>query len=91
MNKQQLVEAVSLLANTSKADTTKVLDALVPVITDTLKNGDEVRLHGLGTLKVKLRKGRTGRNPRTGQPIEIAAKKVVVISVFPSLEDAVNA
>lgn len=91
MNKQQFIDAVSALANTTKVDTSNVLDAITTVTQEELLEGNEVTFHGLGTFKVSPRKARTGHHPRTRAPIEIQASKAVSFSVAPKLKKSVNA
>ena len=66
------------------------LDAMIDSVTDTLKKGDSVALVGFGTFAVKERAARTGRNPQTGQPIDIKAAKVPGFKAGKALKDAVN-
>ena len=77
MNKAELIDAIAGKAGLSKADAKKALDAFVDTTSDALKKGDRVALVGFGSFSVSERGARTGRNPQTGQPIKIAAKKVV--------------
>jgi DNA-binding protein HU-beta len=77
MNKAELIDAIASKAGLSKADAKKALDAFVDTTSDALKKGDRVALVGFGSFSVSKRGERTGRNPQTGQPIKIAAKKVV--------------
>lgn len=76
MNKADLVNLMAEAADISKAQASKSLDALLDGITDALKNGDKVTLVNFGTFSVAERAARTGRNPRTNQEIQIAAKRV---------------
>jgi DNA-binding protein HU-beta len=76
MNKGELIDAVSKDADVSKALVGKVLDSLTAAVTKSLKKGDRVALAGFGTFSLGKRKARTGRNPQTGKPIKIPAKKV---------------
>jgi len=76
MNKGELIEAVAKDAGVSKALAGKVLDSVIGAVTKALKKGDRVALAGFGTFSVGKRKARTGRNPQTGKPIKIPAKKV---------------
>ncbi len=76
MNKAELVDAMASSAKLSKVDTTKALDAIVKSIGKSLKKGERVMLIGFGTFSVAKRAARMGRNPQTGKPIKIAAKKV---------------
>ncbi len=89
MNKAQLIDAMAEKAGLTKADAKKALDAFVEATTDALKNGDRVALIGFGSFSVATRSARTGRNPQSGKPIEIAAKKVVKFKPGAELTDAV--
>jgi DNA-binding protein HU-beta len=77
MNKAQLIDAIASEAKLSKADARKALDAFVVSTQKALKKGERVALVKFGTFSVKQNAKRTGRNPQTGKPITIAAKKVV--------------
>ncbi len=90
MNKQELIEAVASSADLSKADAARAVDSVVDNITDALKKGDQVTLVGFGTFSVKERAARTGRNPQTGQTIQIAASKMPGFKAGKALKDAVN-
>ncbi|GAB2883603.1 HU family DNA-binding protein [Microbulbifer echini] len=90
MNKSELIEAIAESADIPKAAAGRALDAMVDSITDALKKGDQVALVGFGTFAVKERAARTGRNPRTGDPIEIAAAKIPNFKAGKALKDAVN-
>jgi len=76
MNKSQLIDAIASESKITKADATRALDAFMNVTTKSLKKGDRVALIGFGTFSVAKRSARNGRNPQTGKPIKIAAKKV---------------
>ena len=76
MNKAQLVDAIASESKITKADATRALDAFMNATTKALKKGDRVALVGFGTFSVAKRAARSGRNPQTGKPIKIAAKKV---------------
>jgi len=90
MNKSQLVEYIAHTADISKTKADAALSAITEGISDTLSNGDEVVLIGFGTFKVNERTARTGRNPRTGEEIQIAAAKVPAFKAGKALKDAVN-
>lgn len=90
MNKAELVDVIADSADLSKAAASRALDAVIGSITDTLKSGDQVSLVGFGTFTVKDRAARTGRNPQTGEPIEIKAAKVPGFKAGKALKDAVN-
>lgn len=90
MNKSELIEAIAASADIPKAAAGRALDAMVDNVADALKKGDQVVLVGFGTFSVKERAARTGRNPQTGQPIEIAAAKIPSFKAGKALKDAVN-
>jgi DNA-binding protein HU-beta len=90
MNKAELIDAVSAQTGLQKADATRAVDAVFESITSALKSGDTVALLGFGTFVVKARAARAGRNPRTGETIEIAASKVPGFKAGKALKDAVN-
>ena len=90
MNKSEMVDAIAASADISKAAAGRALDAVTGSITTALKNGDQVALVGFGTFLVKERAARTGRNPQTGQPIEIAAANIPTFKPGKALKDAVN-
>jgi DNA-binding protein HU-beta len=77
MNKAELIDAIAAEAKLSKADAKRALDAFIGATAKTLKKGDSLVLIGFGTFKVGNRAARNGRNPQTGKPIKIKAKKVV--------------
>jgi len=89
MNKAQLIDAIASEANLTKADAKRALDAFVDTTTAALKKGDRVALVGFGSFSVSKRNARTGRNPQTGKPITIAAKKVVKFKAGADLSGAV--
>lgn len=90
MNKSELIDAISEAAELSKASATKALEALIETITSALKQDDNVSLVGFGTFQVKERAARTGRNPRTGEAIEIAAAKMPVFKAGKGFKDAIK-
>jgi len=90
VNKSELIEAIAASADIPKAAATRALDAMVKSVTDSLKKGESVSLVGFGTFAIKERAARTGRNPQTGQPIEISAAKVPSFKAGKALKDAVN-
>ena len=90
MNKNDLVQAVADEANLSKADAARAVDAVLSSVGKALKQGDTVALVDFGTFQVKERAARTGRNPRTGEEITIAASKNPVFKAGKALKDAVN-
>lgn len=90
MNKSELIDAIAASADLPKAAAGRALDAMVEAVTDALKKGDQVVLVGFGTFSVKDRAARTGRNPQTGDPIQIAAARIPSFKAGKALRDAVN-
>ncbi|WP_455379763.1 HU family DNA-binding protein [Acidihalobacter prosperus] len=90
MNKSELIDAIAAKADLSKASSGKALDAFVEAVTDALKKDDQVVLVGFGSFSVRQREARTGRNPRTGETINIAASKLPAFKPGKALKDAVN-
>jgi len=90
MNKSELTESVANSADLSKAAAGKAVDAVLEAITGALKEGDQVALIGFGTFSVRDRAARTGRDPRTGNPIEIGATKIPAFKAGKALKDAVK-
>lgn len=90
MNKSELIDVIADAAEISKASAGKALDATVEAIKAALKEGDMVTLVGFGSFYVGERAGRTGRNPRTGDTIEIEAAKVPKFRAGKGLKDAIN-
>lgn len=90
MNKNDLISSVAGDAGISKADATRAVDAVIGTVTKALKGGDDVRLVGFGTFSVAQRKASTGRNPRTGETIQIKASKQPKFKAGKALKDAVN-
>ncbi len=89
MNKTELIAAVAEKAELSKKDAEKAVNAVLEGITESLKAGDKVALVGFGTFDVKDRAAHTGKNPRTGAPVEIPATRVPGFKAGKSLKDAV--
>jgi DNA-binding protein HU-beta len=90
MNKGDLIDAVAEETGLSKADATRAVDSVINSITKALKAGNQVSLVGFGTFVVKKRAARQGRNPRTGETIQIAASAVPGFKAGKALKDAVN-
>ena len=90
MNKSELVAAIADSAEITKADATRALQALIDTVTNTLAKGESVALTGFGTFSVAQRAARTGRNPRNGKEIKIAAKTIAKFKPGKGLTDAVN-
>lgn len=90
MNKQELIASVADTADISRGDAGKAVEAVFSTIEGALKKGDEVRLVGFGTFSTAERKASTGRNPRTGEPMEIKASNQPKFKAGKGLKDAVN-
>jgi len=90
MNKNDLISAVASETNLSKADASNAVDGVFNAITDALKSGDEVRLIGFGTFSVASRAASEGRNPRTGEKIQIPASKTPKFKAGKGLKESVN-
>jgi len=90
MNKSELIETVAGAADLSKADASRAVDGVIAAVTQALKSGDQVTVVGFGTFLVRQREARAGRNPRTGETIQIKASKVPAFKAGKALKDAVN-
>ncbi len=90
MNKAELVKAVATSAGLSQVAAEKALNGFMNAVKKSLRSGNSVTLVGFGTFSVSKRPARTGRNPQTGNPIQIAAKKVAKFKAGSRLADAVN-
>ncbi len=90
MNKTELVAAVAKKAKITKVDAGNAVNATIESISNTLKKGDKVTLIGFGTFEVRKRAARTGRNPRTGEPLKIKASKVPAFKAGKTLKDTVK-
>lgn len=90
MNKTELVSAVAEKSEISKKDAAKAVDAVFATIEEALAKGDKVQLIGFGTFEVRERAARKGRNPQTGDEIEIPASKVPAFKPGKALKEAVK-
>jgi len=90
MNKAELINAVAESADLSKASAARAVDAAIDAITNSLRQGNNVTLVGFGTFSVRDRAARLGRNPRTGEEIQIKASKVPGFKAGKALKDAIN-
>jgi DNA-binding protein HU-beta len=90
MNKNELVDTVANETGLPKREAAKAVDSVFTAITDALKDGDEVRLVGFGTFSVAERTASQGRNPRTGETINISASKQPKFRAGKGLKDALN-
>lgn len=90
MNKADVIEKVHTVLGGTKADAERAVETMIDSVTAALKRGDEVSIAGLGIFSTKLRPARTGRNPRTGESIKIAAMRVPKFRAAKGLKDAVK-
>ena len=90
MNKSELISSIAAALGLTKTDSSKALDAFIGSVTKALKSGDDVRLVGFGTFATSKRAATTAINPRTRQPVKVAARKVAKFKAGKSLQDAVN-
>lgn len=90
MNHRELVKQVAAVANLTEDNASAVVKAVTGAVAEALAKGDEVRVHGFGTFSVSERAARTGRNPQTGETIDIPASKVVRFKSAKGLKDLVN-
>ena len=90
MNKAELIDAIAAKGDLTKKDADVALNAVIDAIKDALKAGEKVSLVGFGTFTVKERAARTGKNPATGETIEIAACKVPAFAAGKALKDAIQ-
>ena len=91
MNKTELVAAIAANAELSKKDAEKALKAFIDVVTEELKKGEKVQLVGFGTFEVSERAAREGRNPATGETMQIEAGKAPKFKAGKALKDMINA
>jgi len=90
MNKSELIDAIAAESKLSKKDTETFVKTFTDVVSKALKKGDDVALVGFGTFEVSKRAARTGRNPKTGETIKIAAAKTPKFKAGKALKDLVN-
>lgn len=90
MNKTELIAAIAEKSSYSKKDSEKLLNATIESISEALENGEKVQLIGFGSFETKDRPARTGRNPKTKEPIKIAACTYPVFKAGRALKDKVN-
>lgn len=89
MNKAELIDAVAQHSGETRAETGRVLDSLITVVGETLQRGDDVVLVGFGTFKTANRAAKVGRNPITGEQVNIPARRVAVFKPGKGLKDKV--
>lgn len=90
MNKAEIVEHVRNILGCTRADAERAVEGIIEQIVETLKKGEEVSIAGLGIFSTKTRPARTGRNPRTGEAIQVAAARVAKFRAAKALKDAVK-
>lgn len=90
MNKTELIAAAAERSGLTKKDAEKALNAAIEAITAALAEGDKVQVSGFGIFEVKTREARMGRNPRTGEPMEIAASTTPSFKASKTLKDALS-
>jgi DNA-binding protein HU-beta len=90
LTKQELAERVAEGAEMTKAEASRAVDAALAAITDALRAGDKVSIIGFGTFLVRERAARTGKNPQTGEPLQIPAGKSPAFKAGKALKDAVS-
>lgn len=90
MNKAELIERVARDTGLTKADSLRVIDALLDNVTKSLRKGEKVTLVGFGSFQTARRRARNGRNPQTGTPIKIAARRVPKFVPGKELKDEVS-
>lgn len=90
MNKAEFINAISEESNFSKKDVANMFETMTKVITDTLKANDKITLAGFGTFEIRRRAAREGRNPHTGETINIAAKRVPAFKASGKLKESIQ-
>ena len=90
MNKSELIERVAAETDKTKKETGVMVDSILKAISDALEEGEKVTLIGFGNFEVRERAARTGRNPQTGEPMEISASKTPTFRAGKSLKEVVN-
>ena len=90
MNKNELITSASEISGVSKKTTEEVVKATLTAIETALQNGEKVKIPGFGTFEIRNRSARVGKNPQTGEKVEIPATKAPVFKAGKALKDAVN-
>ena len=90
MNKQELIASIASKADLTKEQAGAALEGFIDSVSDSLKAGDDVRLLGFGNFVVSHREAKVGRNPQTGEPVEIKAANVARFKVGKGLKDRIN-
>jgi integration host factor subunit beta len=91
MTKSELIDAVATRTNTTKSRAELVVNCLFGAMTDALKNGEGIEIRGFGSFSVRQYKPYNGRNPRTGEPVHVATKRLPFFKVGKELKESVNA
>ncbi len=90
MNKTELIAKIAETTELKKVEAERVLGAFIDIVTEELVNGEKVQITGFGSFEVRDRAARTGRNPQTGEEIQIAASKAAAFKAGAALKAAVN-
>jgi len=90
MNKAGIIDAIHEKIGGTKADAERAVETMIETITNSLKNGEEVSIAGLGIFSAKMRAARTARNPRTGETVQVPAMRVPKFRASKALKDAVK-
>ena len=90
MTKAELIDSIATKADLQKATAERIVNSIFDDILGALKNGDKVNISGFGTFQVSDRKARVGRNPKTGEPIQIQASRTAKFKAGKGLKDALN-
>jgi len=90
VNKSELIGAAASSSGLEKSEVSKALEAVIDTISETVKSGDKVAISGFGTFERRERAARTGRNPQTGESLEVAASKAPAFKAAKAFKDAVN-
>lgn len=90
MNKNELIDAMTERTGLARKDAERALQAALSAMTDALRRGEKVQLVGFGSFDVKSREARTGRNPKTGEPLPIPAARIPAFHPGKALKDAVE-
>lgn len=90
MNKNELIDGAATSSGLTKSDVSKALDGIIETISGAVQRGDKVSLTGFGTFEMRERAARTGRNPQTGEALEVAASKAPAFKPAKAFKDMVN-
>ncbi|MDA3869120.1 MAG: integration host factor subunit alpha [Gammaproteobacteria bacterium] len=90
MTKADLVEKINLKADLTKKDTVQIVEHIFDLLKETLESGEKIRIAGFGNFEVKEKASRRGRNPQTGTPIEIRARRILTFKPSKVLKQSIN-